>query len=78
MSGALWIPGAERLTPVGAAGTMLGDAPARVVWHTTEAPSGKAKNGTHYFDAMVSVLRAKKAESHLLYDPVTDRLGQAR
>lgn len=76
MSGTVWVPGAEFLQPVGAAGQMLNDAPARVIWHTTEAPSGTTSRGAQYFDAMAAVLRAKKAEPHLLWDPVTDRLGQ--
>lgn len=76
MSGTVWVPGAERLEPLGASGKMLDDAPARVIWHTTEAPSGATPKGKQYFDAMALVLRAKKAEPHLLWDPVTDRLGQ--
>ena len=49
---------------------MLG-GPARVVWHTTEAPSGGK-----FFDVMRAVLTEKKAEPHILWDPLTDRLGQ--
>jgi hypothetical protein len=49
---------------------MLG-GPPRVVWHTTEAPSGG-----NYFNLMHQVLTGKKAEPHILYDPVTDRMGQ--
>ncbi|NAE18061.1 hypothetical protein [Enterococcus hirae] len=75
MSGVIWIPGAEHLTPAGSPGTMLG-GPPRVVWHTTEAPSGHAPDGRAYFDLMIAVLTAKKAEPHILYDPLTDRLGQ--
>src|SRR4051812_18401172 len=73
--GTVWIPEAEQLHPVGSAGTMLG-GPARVVWHTTEAPSGKTAAGRDYFDVMDRVLTGKQAEPHILYDPLTDRLGQ--
>jgi hypothetical protein len=67
--GTLWIPGAERLKPSAAGGTITSTAPPRVVWHTTEAPSGS-------FESMVRVLTNKSAEPQILWDPVTDRLGQ--
>lgn len=67
--GTLWVPGAERLKPSAAGGTITSTAPPRVVWHTTEAPSGS-------FNSMVRVLTNKSAEPQLLWDPVTDRLGQ--
>lgn len=62
----LWVPGAQRLTPHGASGTMAGGA-AKVIVHTTEG-------GT--FDSNADYLAAVEAEPHLLYDPNTDRLGQ--
>ena len=75
MSGTLWIPGTERLTPVGTSGVMQG-GPARVVWHSTEAPSGKTAAGGDYFDVMHRVLVGKASEPHILWDPLTDRMGQ--
>jgi len=68
--GTVWISEAEQLAPIGTSGTMLG-GPPRVVWHTTEAPSGG-----NYFALMDRVLTGKQAEPHILYDPVTDRMGQ--
>lgn len=68
--GTVWIPEAENLTASGTSGTMLG-GPPRVVWHTTEAPSGG-----DYFNLMHRVLTGKKAEPHILWDPLTDRMGQ--
>lgn len=70
MAGTVWIPAAQQLSASGTSGTMLG-GPPRAVWHTTEAPSGG-----DFFDAMHRVLTSKKAEPHILYDPLTDRLGQ--
>lgn len=75
MTGTVWIPEAEDLTAVGTSGTMLG-GPPRAVWHTTEAPSGFSSAGASYFDLMHRVLTGKLAEPHILYDPLTDRMGQ--
>lgn len=72
MAGTIWIPGAERITPSLAGGTITSTAPPRVVWHTTEAPSGRDA----MFAAMIRVLKDKSAEPQVLYDPLTDRLGQ--
>lgn len=72
MTGTIWIPGAERITPSQAGGTISSTAPPRVVWHTTEAPSGKDS----MFAAMIRVLKDKSAEPQVLWDPLTDRLGQ--
>lgn len=70
--GTLWIPGAERIKPSTAGGTITSTAPPRVVWHTTEAPPGT----DNMFATMIRVLTNKGAEPQVLYDPVTDRLGQ--
>lgn len=70
--GTLWIPGAERIKPSMAGGAITSTAPPRVVWHTTEAPPGT----DNMFSAMIRVLTSKSAEPQVLYDPVTDRLGQ--
>lgn len=70
--GTLWIPGADRLKPSLPGGTITSTAPPRVVWHTTEAPPGT----DNMFATMIRVLTNKSAEPQVLYDPVTDRLGQ--
>jgi hypothetical protein len=72
MASTIWIPGAERLTPSSPGGTITSKAPPRVVWHTTEADPGTSS----VWSAMVGVLRNKSAEPQVLYDPLTDRLGQ--
>src|SRR5690349_6677769 len=70
--GTLWIPGAEKLPVSSPGGTITSTAPPRSVWHATEAQPGTANVWT----AMVRVLNNKAAEPQVLYDPVTDRLGQ--
>jgi hypothetical protein len=72
VSGTIWIPGAERITPSTPGGTITSTAPPRVVWHSTEADPGTQA----VWNAMIRVLRSKGAEPNVLYDPVTDRLGQ--
>lgn len=75
MTGTLWIPGGERITPSSPGGTPnTSEAahPSRVIWHTTEAPSGDPA----MFQSMMNVLTSKGAEPQVLWDPVTDRLGQ--
>lgn len=70
--GTLLIPGAERITPSSSGGIITSTAPPRVVWHTTEADPGTAS----VWDSMIRVLKEKSAEPQVLYDPLTDRLGQ--
>lgn len=70
MAGEVWIKEAEDLKPTGSSGSMDGGMP-RATWHVTVSPSGGG-----YFDAMHRVLTTNKSEPHILYDPVTDRLGQ--
>lgn len=72
MAGTIWIPGAERITPSAPGGSITSTAPPRVVWHTTEAPSGNPA----MFQSMINVLKGKSAEPQILWDPITDRLGQ--
>lgn len=67
--GEVWIKEAEQLTPVGSHNAMSGVGGPRATLHCTVSNPGS-------FDAMVRVLRSKSSESHLLYDPKTDRLGQ--
>ena len=45
--------------------------PARTVWHTTESPAGAA-----YFTSIAAYLIRVGSEPQVIYDPVTDRLGQ--
>jgi hypothetical protein len=73
--GDVWIKEAEDLKAVGTSGVMEGGAP-KVTWHVTVSPSGRSKSGIQYFDVMHRVLTSKRSEPHILYDPVTDRLGQ--
>lgn len=70
--GTVWISGAERLGHGGIGGAMdYPGKPPRVVWHTTESGHGDTA-----FDAVARVLMGKSDEPHILYDPVTDRIGQ--
>ncbi|WP_328967953.1 peptidoglycan-binding domain-containing protein [Streptomyces sp. NBC_00239] len=70
--GEIWIKEAERLGDGKVGGEMdTPDAPPRAVWHTTESGAGD--------DAFTNVgayLIAVSSEPHILYDPLTDRLGQ--
>ncbi|WP_406305768.1 peptidoglycan-binding protein [Streptomyces sp. NBC_00885] len=67
-----WITGAERLGDGSIGGVMdKPDAPARVVWHTTESGDGDAS-----FKSVADYLIKIGAEPHFLYDPTTDRIGQ--
>lgn len=68
--GERWIAEAENLKTGSHPGTMEGGKP-KVTWHVTVCPSGGG-----YFDAMHRVLVSKESEPHILYDPLTDRLGQ--
>ncbi|MEU9404785.1 peptidoglycan-binding protein [Streptomyces sp. NPDC048281] len=67
-----WITGAERLGDGSIGGAMdKPNAPARVVWHTTESGDGDAS-----FKSVADYLIKIDAEPHILYDPSTDRIGQ--
>jgi len=68
--GEVWIKEAEDLKAAGTSGVMEGGTP-RVTWHVTVSPSGGS-----YFDSMHRVLTGAKSEPHILYDPITDRMGQ--
>lgn len=78
MTGPLWINTAERLTASAPGGSPdFPGVPPRVVAHTTESPAGgKGDDPDYWFKAMDRVLRSKSAEPTLLYDPLTDKLGQ--
>ncbi|MFH9425979.1 peptidoglycan-binding protein [Streptomyces sp. NPDC017529] len=45
--------------------------PPRAVWHTTESPAGGG-----YFSSIAAYLIRVGAEPQVIYDPVTDQLGQ--
>ncbi|MFF2731766.1 peptidoglycan-binding protein [Streptomyces sp. NPDC058008] len=45
--------------------------PPRVTWHTTESPAGGS-----YFTSIAAYLIRVGAEPQVIYDPVTDQLGQ--
>lgn len=67
-----WIKEAEDLRPAGSAGVMTRNhSGVKVTWHVTVSPSGGSM-----FNAMHGVLTRNKSEPHLLWDPLTDRLGQ--
>lgn len=70
--GTLWIPGAERLSCSKPGGTITSTAPPRAVWHAVEGTSGSASAWT----SSIRVLNEKSAEPQVLWDPITDRLGQ--
>lgn len=70
--GTLWIPGAEKLPCSKPGGTITSTAPPRAVWHTVEGTSGS----TSAWASSIRVLNEKSAEPQVLYDPITDRLGQ--
>jgi len=67
--GEVWIKEAETLKPTGNHNAMSGVGGPRATLHCTVSYPGS-------FDAMHRVLTSKSSESHLLYDPKTDRLGQ--
>lgn len=78
MAGQLWVPGAEHLEPSFEGGTSdYPESPPRAVAHTTESPAGAHDGEPNYwFWKMHQVLKGKSAEPTLLYDPLTDKLGQ--
>ncbi|MER6249394.1 peptidoglycan-binding protein [Streptomyces griseorubiginosus] len=45
--------------------------PPRAVWHTTESPAG-----ANYFTSIAAYLIRVGSEPQVIYDPVTDKLGQ--
>lgn len=73
--GEIWIPEAERLGDgvIAGAGAMdTPNAPPRVVWHTTEGSAGSDSA----FHGTADYLMSENYEPHILYDPITDQLGQ--
>lgn len=72
MAGTIWIPGAKRLHCSLPGGEITSTAPPRATWHTVEADPGT----DDVWQSMIKVLNGKKAEPQVLWDPLTDELGQ--
>ncbi|MGP4000723.1 hypothetical protein [Streptomyces sp. 8N706] len=72
VTGPDYVPGAIRF-----GNQMIGGAmdhpenPARAVWHTTESPAGG-----NFITSVATFLMKVASEPQVIYDPVTDRLGQ--
>ena len=71
-SGPAYIAGVTRFgdQTIGGAMDYPGNPP-RTVWHTTESPAGG-----NYFTSIAAYLIRVGSEPQVIYDPVTDRLGQ--
>jgi LysM repeat protein len=71
-SGPAYVSGVTRFgdQTIGGASDSPGKPP-RAVWHTTESPAGAS-----YFTSIAAYLIRVGAEPQVIYDPVTDRLGQ--
>jgi LysM repeat protein len=71
-SGPAYISGASRLGDQSIGGAMdTPRNPARAVWHTTESPAGAG-----YFSSIGAYLIRVASEPQVIYDPVSDKLGQ--
>ena len=71
-SGPAYISGAVRLGGQAIGGAMdYPGNPARSTWHTTESPAGAS-----YFASIGAYLIRVASEPQVLYDPVSDKLGQ--
>jgi LysM repeat protein len=71
-SGPAYIAGAVRFGDQSIGGAMdYPGSPPRVVWHTTESPSGAA-----YFASVAAYLIRVASEPQVIYDPDSDRIGQ--
>lgn len=71
-SGPAYISGVTRFGRQSIGGAMdTPGNPPRVVWHTTESPAGAS-----YFTSIAAYLIRVGAEPQVIYDPVTDKLGQ--
>lgn len=71
-SGPAYVSGVTRFgdQTIGGAMDYPGNPP-RTVWHTTESPAGG-----NYFTSVAAYLIRVGSEPQVIYDPVTDRLGQ--
>ncbi|MGS2592112.1 peptidoglycan-binding protein [Streptomyces hebeiensis] len=71
-SGPAYIDGAVRFGSQSIGGAMdTPGNPPRATWHTTESPAGGS-----YFTSIAAYLMRVGAEPQVIYDPVTDRIGQ--
>lgn len=71
-TGPAYIAGVIKLGDQSIGGAMdTPSAPPRVTWHTTESPAGQA-----YFYSVGAYLIRVGAEPQVIYDPVSDLLGQ--
>ncbi|KFG02573.1 hypothetical protein IQ62_01205 [Streptomyces scabiei] len=71
-SGPAYISGAVRFGGQSIGGSMdYPGNPPRTTWHTTESPAGEA-----YFRSIAGYLIRVGAEPQVIYDPITDALGQ--
>lgn len=71
-SGSAYISGAAKLGGQAIGGAMdYPDNPPRAVWHTTESPAGAS-----YFSSVGAYLIRVASEPQVIYDPVSDKLGQ--
>lgn len=71
-SGPAYIDGVTRFGGQAIGGAMdHPENPPRSTWHTTESPAG-----AEYFLSVAAYLIRVASEPQLIYDPVTDRLGQ--
>ncbi|MFG2540689.1 peptidoglycan-binding protein [Streptomyces sp. NPDC048511] len=72
MAGPAYISGVTRFGGQSIGGAMdTPGNPPRVTWHTTESPAGGS-----YFTSIAAYLIRVGAEPQVIYDPVTDQLGQ--
>lgn len=71
-SGPAYISGVVRFGDQSIGGAMDSpNKPPRAVWHTTESPAGGS-----YFSSIAAYLIRVGAEPQVIYDPLTDKLGQ--
>nr|WP_324604765.1 peptidoglycan-binding protein [Streptomyces sp. NRRL F-5135] len=71
-AGPAYISGATRFGGQSIGGAMdTPGNPPRATWHTTESPAGG-----NYFTSIAAYLIRVGAEPQVIYDPVTDRIGQ--
>ncbi|MEU1908348.1 peptidoglycan-binding protein [Streptomyces hygroscopicus] len=71
-SGPAYISGATKLGGQSIGGAMdYPGNPPRAVWHTTESPAGSS-----YFSSVGAYLMRVASEPQVIYDPVSDKLGQ--
>lgn len=71
-AGPAYLSGAVRFGDQSIGGAMdHPENPPRAVWHTTESPAGAS-----YFSSVAAYLIRVASEPQVIYDPVSDKLGQ--